>query len=371
MSKSDPYEIPLKDYENVIFGGKMNINIVKDYKWHTGLATDMPPPHVPRMLLHEFEISNSNLYSGLLRSGSMMIHDNPYAGMYVGEATGRRFILPYLSDFTWEASVAWEPVEAGGDGNGKGNQKGNVLQKAKDWIADKTNKAVQLGAGVRELFDTATAFVENTAERWHKTDVKAVETKFSLINTNSEPESWIKNYRFCQYLRAACLHDQRNVTKASPPPIYTMLIPGMIYSPACYMSELKIKQVGSVMPLSVLARLSNGAIPALNPVYEPNYKQIYIPDSWEITMGFSWLVMPSRQTQIYGINNMRYEIPAITNPLGDESRDLAGYGFYLIGEEFGQQAADNAGLYETQSNAKLFDLKNATQEAAQGALTDG
>lgn len=364
----DPYEIPLQKYEKAIFGDKININIVKDYKWHTGLATDMPPPHVPRLILHEFEIANSNLWSGLERSGVMLIRDNPYAGMYVGEATSRRFILPYLSDFTWKASVEWGPVEAGGNGDEK---KGNAIQRKIDAVKDAAKKVIQFGQGVSELTNSSTAFVENTARRWKGTDVQAVSTKFSLINTNSNPESWMKNYRFCQYLKAACLHDQRNTTKASPPPIYTLLIPGMIYSPACFISGLEIKQKGSVMPLNVLLKLTDDAPPKLNPPYEPqSYQEIYIPDSWEIKIDFSWLVLPSRQTQIYGMNYMRWEVPAITNAYGDMAMDKM-YGSYLLGEEFGMQGADNAALYETQSNAKLFDMKNATQKEAKGALTDG
>jgi len=364
----DPYEIPLQEYEQAIFGEEQNINIVKNYKWHTGLATDMPPPHVPRLILHEFEIANSNLWSGLNRSGVMLIRDNPYAGMYVAEPTMRRFILPYLSDFTWKASVTWAPSEAGGNGDEK---KGNAIQRKIDAFKDGVKSAIQFGQGASELFNSSTAFVENTAERWQGTDVQPVSTKFSLINTNSNPESWMKNYRFCQYLKAACLHDQRNTTKASPPPIYTLLIPGMIYSPACYISGLEIKQKGSVMPLNVLLRLTDEKAPALKPPYEPEtYQEIYIPDSWEIKIDFKWLVIPSRQTQIYGMNTMRWKVPAITNAWGDEAKDEM-YGFYDLREEFGIQGAENAALYYEQSNAKLFDMKNATQKEAKGALTDG
>lgn len=364
---ADPYEIPLKDYESAIFFGS-NINIVRDYKWHTGLATDMPPPHVPRLILREFEIANSNLWSGLERSGAMIMRDNPYAGMYVSEPTGFRFILPYLSDFTWKASVTWEPVEAGGNGDEK---KGNAIQRMANAVTDAVDSVIKFGQGVSELTNSSTAFVENTAERWKNTDVTPVSTKFSLINTNSNPEAWMKNYRFCQYLKAACLHDQRNTTKASPPPIYTLLIPGLIYSPACYMSGLEIKQKGSVMPMNVLLRFADGAPPPLKPPYEPaSYQEIYIPDSWEIKIDFKWLVMPSRQTQIYGMNAMRWKVPAITDAGGDTPMDLT-YGAYSIGNELGQEPADNAALYNTQSNAKLFDLKNATQRDAKGAITDG
>lgn len=366
---ADPYEIPLKEYESAVFSDVgSQINIVRDYKWHTGLATDMPPSHVPRLILREFEIANSNLWSGLTRSGVQLVHDNPYAGMYVAEPTGYRFILPYLSDFTWKSETEWGPVEAGGNGDEK---KGNVLQNLQSAITGIADKIIQFGHGARELFNSSTAYVENTAERWKITNVTPVSTKFSLINTNSNPESWMKNYRFCQYLKAACLHDQRNTTKASPPPIYTLLVPGIIYSPACYISGLEIKQKGSVMPMNVLLRFADGATPALKPPYEPEtYQEIYIPDSWEIQIDFKWLVVPSRQTQIYGMNSKRWKVPAITDAAGRKPMDLR-YGAYTQAGELGRAGATNAGVYGIQSKAQLFDLKNATQEKAQGAIVDG
>ena len=368
------YSIPLKDYEAAV-GITGVVDVIRDYKWHTGLNTDMPVNHMPRIILHEFELANSALWAQANRIASFekTFGDNPYASMYACKKTGLQLILPYLSDFVWKTSISWEPVEVGGNSSSDSDggilgSIGSIFKTATDFIDKINHVANQLG-------NSAPAEVQNAGFEWQQGEVQDIQTKFYLINTNSTPKEWIKNYRMCQYLITSCLHDQMNTTKATPPPIYTMYIPGMRYAPATVISELEIKQIGSVMPYKVMKEQAKmGGMeapepsPPLNPKYEPSDEHLYIPDAWEITISFKDLVMASRQTHLFGMNPNRYNVQALTTAGGTDSLDEAEYGVYMQVPELSEAGYSNDVIYEKQNGAALFDLMNGTQEST---ITDG
>lgn len=320
MGGSASNSIKLENVEDAFFGIP-TIDVVRDYKWHTGMVTDMPSQHIPRIILREYELANSNLQAGITATCaySRLWGDNPYASLYTCKSTKHTFIYPYLTEDVWDASMKWEEVEAGGN-ESPNDKDGSLLGMVNSLVGGFKKMVGAVNDTANQLMNTAPAKFENTRRMWAGNDVVDVKTKFYLINTNATPYAWVKNYRLIQYLIVVCLHDQMNTTKAVPPPLYTMYIPGMRYSPACVISSLKIRQIGSVMPYDILAHESktmtetkkvNGPILGNND-FSPEGNTLYIPDAWEIEIGFKDLVLQSRQTHLYGMNTRRREFQAIT-----------------------------------------------------------
>lgn len=337
------------------------VDIVRDYKWHTGVEVDMPVSHIPRIILREYELANSALYAQATRKLSLgkLIGDNPYAAMYTCTATGHTYILPYLTDTVWSVDETWEPVDAGGN-SGKDNGAGGLVGAIGGVINFFGSAVGAISDTVNQVTNAAPAKVENNGMQWTTNESEDVTTKFYLINTNATPQTWIKNYNFCQYLIVSCLHDQMNTTKAVPPPIYTMYIPGMRYSPACAISKLSIKQIGSVMTYSALGAAGGTGAPSPGTgAFNPENDVIYIPDAWEIEISFCDLVMPSRQTHLYGMNPARRkDFQAITPAGSNAPLDTC---VYTDRELLSTGKEDNAPGYETRSGAALFDLNDINQ----------
>lgn len=364
--------IPLKELEAALEITPM-LNIVRDYKWHTGLETDAPSSHVPRMLLREFEIANNSTFTGIKRTAAFLLSsvygNNPYGGMYVCKATGLKIVLPYFNESVWKASVEWEDVDMGGENNKDkgGIEKGlkwisNVLQKGKARFDKVTQDLGQLNP----FTETSNAIILNTQKAWKQGDAEGITTKFYLINTNSSRKSWYRNYNVCRYLKTICLHDQITATKASQPPIYEVFIPGYRYLPAAAITNVTIKQIGSVIPYHAIEGRDDGDAPTFSGgKFALESQEFYIPDAWEIELTVTPLVMASRQTEIIGLNEMRTEIAAITNTMGN-AIDTAPY---APGDELGVQGGENEEVYSTRNSRNLFDLKNGTQKI--GGINDG
>ena len=352
--------IKLENVENAFFEGS-KIDVVRDYKWHTGMVTDMPSQHIPRIILREYELANSNLWASITHTCafSKVWGDNPYAALYTCRSTKHTFIYPYLTEDVWDAKMNWEEVEAGGNEspNDKGGSLLGAVKGAVGWIGKKIFGGIN--DVVNQFGNTAPAKFENTRQEWGGNEIADVTTKVYLINTNATPYAWVKNYRLIQYLIVVCLHDQMNTTKAVPPPIYTMYIPGMRYSPACVISSLKIRQIGSVMPYDILrheSKCMTQSKEAPSPIlgasdFTPEGDTLYIPDAWEIEIGFKDLVVQSRQTHLYGMNTRRRDFQAITPPGTSTPIDPCVYSQTLrTGYEIGS-VAGNALTHGMQSGA--------------------
>ena len=363
------YDIPLKELERQL-GFTMTLNIVQQYKWHTGLATDMPASHIPRLLLREFEIANNSTWSGVKRSGlmalSVMTDRNPYGGMYVCKPTGLKIILPYFNESVWKAKVNWERVDTGGENN---KDKG-LIEKATGGISKflqtTTGQISRFTQDISNAFGgTSNAIVMNTPMAWKEGDADGLTTKFYLINTNNSKKSWYKNFNVCRWLKAICLHDQMTTTKAAQPPIYEAFIPGYRYLPAAAITDVTIKQIGSVIPYHAIKDHDPGQAPAFSGgKYAIEDQDFYVPDAWEIELTITPLVMASRQTEIMGLNPTRVEIAAITDTFGNaiDTQDYAPYEMGMVGEA-------NEPVYVQRNARNLFDLNNGTQRV--GEMTDG
>jgi hypothetical protein len=201
--------------------------------------------------------------------------------------------------------------------------------------------------------------VENNGYQWVGNDVTDIETKFYIINANESPNAWVRNYRLCQYFIASTLHDQLNTTKAVPPPIYTLYIPGTHYSPASTISKLSIKQIGSVMPSLALIHASEEKKTIPGTPFSPEGGQFYIPDAWEITIGFMDLVLPSRQTHFYGMNSNRIEFQAITPPGSGDPLDVNPYVSNELPTAYA--AEGNSDVYGERSAHSLFTLGDTNE----------
>lgn len=350
--------IKLESVENAFFGSKSIIDVVRDYKWHTGMATDMPPQHIPRIILREYELANSELWAAFTATGvSRTLGSNPYQNLYTCNPTHRTFIYPYLTEDVWETKITWNEVEAGGNEN-PNNKDGAVLGALKSVVGGVSSLIGGIFDTANQLTNSAPATFENGRMLWEGATVTDITTKFYIINTNATPYTWHENYKLCQYLIVSCLHDQMNTTKATPPPIYTMYIPGMRYSPACVISSLKIRQIGSVMPWRVLCKHSEAMTTQKEPRlpllgrqdFKPEHDTIYIPDAWEIEIGFQDLVKPSRQTHLYGMSPVRRkDFQAITPPGSPRPIDPCVYSDMY--EVTGMMDMSNIGLHKAQSGA--------------------
>jgi hypothetical protein len=219
--------------------------------------------------------SNNDLYEGLFD------HNNP---------TKFKYRLPFFTQEYFSITNNWKGV--------------NVL----DQIINLQATAIQkIGAGIgAEIFGKLSQLPENIRKIemfnimsnnpmvglidppkvWSSSPERNYTFQFPLYNINAtdktnSTDTVIKNWELCFALTYQNLINKRNFFTGVPPVFYEVIIPGVHYSKASYMSDISISNIGNIrkMKLSI-----NGNTNA----------DVNVPDAYLISITLTDLLMPSK-----------------------------------------------------------------------------
>lgn len=304
--------LPLEGLAESLEIGNCDVVSNSQYKWREDVITD--PTEIPRIELMEYELTNNALYSFSVRlqkqyntlTNSDDSSNSPYAGLYSGRPTGVFYKFPFFSSVVANSQTTW-------------NDNGQVAQ------TKTANIVVNFATGLfntamdasNDLGNVSPSIYQPKPMVWAGTSNGTVQFEFYLLNTNTGSERvWFNHWRLITYLRLSVLHNQRNAVFAVPPSIFTMNIPSVRYSPACYISNLSIDQLGHITPYTALAKVANGLTDQ-----QLAQKELYIPDAWKVNITIQDLLPMSRQIIKHGLlkDGSKTSIVAIKEAPPEES----------------------------------------------------
>jgi len=296
--------LPLKDLAESLEINDCDVVSNWKYKWREDIITD--PTEIPRIELIEYELTNNALYSFSVRlqeqykslTSSDDSANNPYAGLYSGLPTGVFYKFPFFSPTVANSQTTW-------------NETGQLAQtEAANTIIDSAIGLFNTGINAAsDLGNVSPTINQPKPMVWAGTSNGTVQFEFYLLNTNTGSERlWFNHWKLITYLRLSVLHNQRNAVFAVPPSIFTMNIPSVRYSPACYISNLSIDQLGHITPYTALTKVANGLTDQ-----QLAQDELYIPDAWKVNITIQDLLPLSRQIIKHGLfkNGSKKSIVAI------------------------------------------------------------
>jgi hypothetical protein len=275
-------KIPLYDVD------KGDFDIVYNYAW-----TVTPPSQrygVPYIQLVEYEQDIATLYAQLLywysnvkdmAQGNFVSSENPYANLYHAKRTGIVFTLPYFQEYDHFINQTWEKT------------KGLMDYPIADRILNLARQAAQ-------ILQLAPGTSVNQPQIWSGSGLADYNIRFVLFNTIQNgtkmySEDITKNLRFKRRLMMSTLHDQRTAILASPPAIFSVLIPGVRYCPAAVIQQLSISNLGQ-----------------LNMIATDQGEEV-IPDAYLFDIRIQELITESRQILDDAVKTFGSKIVATTD----------------------------------------------------------
>jgi hypothetical protein len=148
-----------------------------------------------------------------------------------------------------------------------------------DYLYKRLQLATETGLGIGE--DPAI----DKPQIWTNTTPRSFSISFPLFNTldTSLPLTQItSNWELCFMLAYQNLYNKRNIFTGIPPVFYELEVPGVHYTKAAYVSNLKISNVGNTRRLYLPASLDG------------SHQYVNIPDAYMIDMTLTDFFMPSK-----------------------------------------------------------------------------
>ena len=215
---------------------------------------------------------------------------NPYKNKYTTQATGFKYVLPYMENKWVNQSANF----AGGGGEG-GNIMGTIQEGARTLkaFADVAGMVKTLAPG--RLIEEPKAFNFSGRE-------KSYTVSFPLFNTKSYAEV-VRNWQFLHLLSYQNTPNRINADLVDPPCIYEAFIPGVWYSKYCAITELTVDYVGArrelYLPVQVLDRPTDagsdaGSTQDLTWLLHRKKTVAVIPDAYQVTMTITELFPDSQ-----------------------------------------------------------------------------
>ena len=184
---------------------------------------------------------------------------NPYEGLYQARETGNVYKFPWYSEYHHLVTSTWD------------DQSG-AFQDVIATMGGKMNNYLSPAGGL------------DVPKVWQGNDPATYNYEFSLINTDFETEEEFnkgvnKHMNLIDTLILANLPIRDGFMTMYPPCIYSILIPGVRYCPACSINSLEISNVGQLNKYkNVLGEKRNDCI---------------VPDEWKIRFMITELVKES------------------------------------------------------------------------------
>lgn len=158
-----------------------------------------------------------------------------FGDLYIGNSTSKHYKLPFLSEELYSAANEWS------DASDADNVVANMIKTGFKDITEAFNAP-------SKVFSTS-SFTETVKMYKPSAEGNKIKLKFTLYNTK-DVVSLQNHYDFVVHFTKVNKHIRTNRTNLLPPVYYTMNIPGIRYSPACYVSSLVIRNEGKTRILN-------------------------------------------------------------------------------------------------------------------------
>jgi hypothetical protein len=246
---------------------------------------------------------------------------DPYRGLYAVEPTGFVYRLPYASSENFVQNNTWgtpgnEIAKAvggvlemlvgdtasgeGTTGSGGGAGTGGGAEQGKSTIRP-GNIAGSL-ADIAKGVMTSTGGVINaeTPKSYKGPQTNdSVTVKFILYNTINFSDIK-RNWELCYLLSYQNLPNRKGINLMDPPKLYRVLIPGYRQFPICWVSNLRIRNLGAVRmvdidnPNNIIVSVDLNAA-----TYSPSIKMI--PEAYEIEVTFEHAFFSAQNLFAYAL----------------------------------------------------------------------
>ena len=265
------------------------IDVVNDMPWT--LSPISSRKDVPYVELTEYQQTTGQLIAALIYYGRVLGNvikdgfkttiepDDPeevYKYKYFAEPTGFRYRLPYFNTQKISRGNTFGSEESPFTGIGEfGRQLKSFGQSG--GLAGLIGVSQEfIGAGIATANTMLPGAVNfENPQSWTGSGMETISVNFDLFNTTNLTDVK-KNRRFCHLFSYQNTASRRNFAIVDPPAIYSLFIPDVVQFPACYVSDLKITNLGNTRILKL------------------GDKDRTVPEAYRISITFTSLLMPTR-----------------------------------------------------------------------------
>ncbi len=286
------------------------INVKDDFPW----TLSNNRAEVPFLQMKEYQQNTGQLLAGLnyyfrqVASGSIGgdqqgEDENPYKFLYLATPTKFEYVFPYLSSDKNNRSTTFAnenmfedfaklgQTRYGFSGWGHTGGKMGGLEVAMEWLGLAASLA-KLGGAVAAATTPGKVDILK-AQQWQGTQEQDYTVAFDLINTGQSTNEIRKNRELAYLLTYQNSPYKRNFAITDPVVYYEARVPDVFHFPACYISNLDIKNLGNTRLLSL------------------DGKKCVIPEAYRFSITLKSMLDPSRNI-FNGVENENESIEAIS-----------------------------------------------------------
>lgn len=247
---------------------------------------------------------------------------DPYRGLYAVEPTGFIYRLPYKQEANFNQTNGWGDPEnyaakalgstldmlvgdsASSSGGGAGATPATPAapgastgEGAGSNVIGKAGSILDIVKGV--MTSTGGVIKAEKPQSYQGPQSKdTINVKFILYNT-VRFEDIKRNWELCFLLSYQNLPNRKGINLMDPPKLYRLLIPGYKQFPMCWVSNISIKNLGSVRMIDIDDPDNVFAGNSLAVSYTPSVK--LIPEAYEIDITFEHAFYSSQNLFAYAL----------------------------------------------------------------------
>ena len=295
------------------------VNVTDNYPWTT--SPQSIRRNAPRIVLKEYEINEDTMkrqalfyLTGLqdfaeeFPSGPSAPNDilEVYEELYPRDRpTGFVYDFPYFDEVNFQVTTdQWASLDTleqlAGAVTGGIADLGVTDQQ--NFIGQGINAIRSVGGLLAGSAAAAPGFlypkvgITDRPRLWQTHKYRTIEVVCPLYNT-IHPDAWWKNRALCELLVNQNLYNKRDIITGIPPVYYEVMVLGQHYSWASCVTNLTIYNRGNMRMMEYPPRGADNATPG-------NFREINVPDVYEIRMTLTDLVVPSKN-QFQSLNTLK------------------------------------------------------------------
>lgn len=221
------------------------------------------------------KVEDSNLNSNML---------SPYRYMYFTKATGKKYVLPLLSEseLLSTSNSFGDAANASGlfgfDFNDIAKNLMNTIAGASmvlDLFSDNSEVRGSTAVGETHTLEMAKSFNFNA-------DGPTVKSNFILYNTIKK-DAWKQNYRFLILFLLRNLPFKISPYSFIPPLLYDIIVPGSSHLPLCYVSSINVIPLGHMRHLTMPHFIKEIINDKTN---NTTQMLVNVPEAWQVSISF-------------------------------------------------------------------------------------
>jgi hypothetical protein len=301
------------------------VDVIRAYRWTAGeIPSDFVKNETPYIHLREFRYLRTGaelLAVAMLSNNTLnaVADTNPYANLYnYDDPTKFEYIFPFFTSDYYDVNNSFRESnaeQAASEALGAAGEAANsIVSKLKSFggklgaAGFAGDGAMGVGGVVKNVASAANSYAGfannlksvaggdgklDVPQVWDNTAPRQISFSFYLFNTYSVND--IKqNWELIHLLRYQNIMNKLTMVNAIPPVFYEVTIPGVHYSLASYISNLKIENIGA----SRCFMASDVNLPGA---------QVLIPDAFKVSLTITDFLKPSQnmiQELLTGNNNI-------------------------------------------------------------------